>query len=36
MLYVGMDGMDGMNGWVGVLLIGHRYSKSTFGANNAL
>ena len=30
MLYVGMDGM----GWDGMVVIGHRFSKSTFGANN--
>ena len=31
MLYVGMDGI-GM-GWDWMVIIGHRYSKSTFGAN---
>ena len=32
-----MDGIDGM-GWdgMGLIIIGHRYSKSTFGANNAI
>ena len=28
-----MDRMDGMNG-MGLVIIGHRYSKSTSGANN--
>ena len=29
-LYVGMDGWDG---WDGMVIIGRRWSKSTFGAN---
>ena len=33
-----MDGWDGMDGWMGwdgwMVIIGHRSSKSTFGANN--
>ena len=27
---------DGMDGWDGMVIIGHRYSKSTFGAKNSL
>ena len=32
-LRVGWDGWDGMDG-IGMVIIGHRYSKGTFGANN--
>ena len=35
MLYVaGWDGMDGWMGWDGMVIIGQRSSKSTFGAND--
>ena len=27
---------DGMDGWDWMVIIGHRYSKRTFGANNKL
>ena len=27
---------DGMDGWDWMVIIGHRYSKSTFGVNNAI
>ena len=30
---MGWDGWDGMNGMGWMVIIGHRYSKSTFGAN---
>ena len=33
MLYVGMR-WDGMDEWVGMVIIGHRSSKSTFGSNS--
>ena len=28
------DGTDGTNGVDGIVIIGHRFSKSTFGAKN--